>query len=51
MQVKDICVLMVSIFLMVQFNLVQAKTKIVVPPGGTDIIVCTTDENGVTVCL
>lgn len=51
MKVKDICLLIISIFLIVQFNLVQAKTKIVLPPGGTDIIVCTTDENGVTVCL
>ena len=51
MKVKDICLLIISIFLIVQFNLVQAKTKIVLPPGSTDIIVCTTDENGVTVCL
>jgi len=51
MRTKHICILAVAMFAMLQFNLLQAKTKIIVPPDSTDIIVCTTDENGVTVCL
>lgn len=51
MKTKHVCILTVVMFALLQFNLLQAKTKVVIPPGGTDIIVCTTDENGVTVCL
>lgn len=32
-------------------GIIEAKTRIILPPDSTDIIVCTTDENGTTVCL
>lgn len=51
MKLKHVCILTVSLFILLSYNLLQAKTKVVIPPGGTDIIVCTTDKNGVTVCL
>lgn len=51
MKVKHICILTVAMFTLLHFNLLQAKTKIVVPPDSTDIIICTTDKNGVTICL
>lgn len=51
MERTEIITLVVAAFLLLNFNLLQAKTKIVLPPDSTDIIVCTTDANGVTVCL
>lgn len=51
MKTKHICILAVALFTLLQFNAISAKTRVVLPPDSTDIIVCTTDENGVTVCL
>ena len=45
----DVLVLVVALTLVTSIQ-VYAKDKIIVTPDD-DIIVCTTDENGVTVCL
>lgn len=51
MERSEIITLIVCGFLLMNFNLLQAKTRIVMPPDSTDIIVCTTDDNGVTICI
>jgi hypothetical protein len=45
----DILIIMVTCVLLVNIH-AYAKDRIIVTPDD-DIIVCTTDENGVTVCL
>jgi len=45
----DILIIMVACVLLVNIH-AYAKDRIIVTPDD-DIIVCTTDENGVTVCL
>ena len=51
MERSQVITLIICSFLLMNFGLLQAKTRIVMPPDSTDIIVCTTDNNGVTVCI
>lgn len=52
MERYEIITLLICGILLFSFNILNAaETKIIIPPNSTDIIVCTTDSNGVVVCL